>query len=197
MGQTVMKPNARKVRRLGDGKVIGGFAGATADAFTLFERLERKLERASGPAAARRGRARQGLAHRQVPPQPGGDDDRRRQGRDADPDRQRRRARTRERRRRDRIGRQLRARRRPRAGRIRDRMPRSLCRKAMAIAAELCVYTNDRLTVETMDSDHANSPPASGRGRGVGGSAHRHACPLRHTPPTPNPSLKREGRRVT
>ena len=43
-GQTVMKPNARKVRRLGDGSVIGGFAGATADAFTLFERLERKLE---------------------------------------------------------------------------------------------------------------------------------------------------------
>ncbi|WP_294197805.1 ATP-dependent protease subunit HslV [uncultured Sphingomonas sp.] len=45
MGQTVMKPNARKVRVLGEGKVIGGFAGATADAFTLFERLEAKLER--------------------------------------------------------------------------------------------------------------------------------------------------------
>ena len=44
MGNTVMKPNARKVRRLGDGSVIAGFAGATADAFTLFERLERKLE---------------------------------------------------------------------------------------------------------------------------------------------------------
>ncbi|MDQ3079550.1 MAG: ATP-dependent protease subunit HslV [Pseudomonadota bacterium] len=45
MGNTVMKPNARKVRRLGaEGKVIGGFAGATADAFTLFERLEKKLE---------------------------------------------------------------------------------------------------------------------------------------------------------
>ncbi|SDA36706.1 ATP-dependent protease subunit HslV [Sphingomonas sp. NFR15] len=47
-GQTVMKPNARKVRRLGDGSVIGGFAGATADAFTLFERLERKLEQHHG-----------------------------------------------------------------------------------------------------------------------------------------------------
>src|SRR3954471_14567552 len=45
---TVIKPNARKVRRLGDGKVIGGFAGATADAFTLFERLERKLEQHHG-----------------------------------------------------------------------------------------------------------------------------------------------------
>lgn len=44
MGQTIMKPNARKVRRLYDGSVIGGFAGATADAFTLFERLESKLE---------------------------------------------------------------------------------------------------------------------------------------------------------
>ena len=48
MGQTVMKPNARKVRRLGEDKVIAGFAGATADAFTLFERLERKLEQHHG-----------------------------------------------------------------------------------------------------------------------------------------------------
>ncbi|MCZ8018541.1 ATP-dependent protease subunit HslV [Novosphingobium sp.] len=48
MGNTVMKPNARKVRRLGDGSVIAGFAGATADAFTLFERLERKLEQNRG-----------------------------------------------------------------------------------------------------------------------------------------------------
>ena len=49
MGQTVMKPNAKKVRRLGPkGEVIGGFAGATADAFTLFERLEAKLERHPG-----------------------------------------------------------------------------------------------------------------------------------------------------
>src|SRR3954454_12068608 len=49
MGNTVMKPNAKKVRRIGDeGKVIGGFAGGTADAFTLFERLERKLEQFNG-----------------------------------------------------------------------------------------------------------------------------------------------------
>src|SRR3546814_16815033 len=48
MGQTVMKPNAKKVRQLHDGSVIGGFAGATADAFTLFERLEAKLERHGG-----------------------------------------------------------------------------------------------------------------------------------------------------
>ena len=44
LGATVIKANARKVRSLGKGDVIGGFAGATADAFTLFERLENKLE---------------------------------------------------------------------------------------------------------------------------------------------------------
>ena len=48
MGATVVKANAKKVRRLADGKVIAGFAGATADAFTLFERLEAKLERHPG-----------------------------------------------------------------------------------------------------------------------------------------------------
>ncbi len=44
LGQTVMKGNAKKVRRIGKGNVIAGFAGATADAFTLLERLESKLE---------------------------------------------------------------------------------------------------------------------------------------------------------
>ena len=44
LGQTIMKGNAKKVRRLGKGNVIAGFAGATADAFTLLERLETKLE---------------------------------------------------------------------------------------------------------------------------------------------------------
>ena len=48
IGQTVIKSNARKVRKLGKGDVIGGFAGATADAFTLFERLESKLEQYPG-----------------------------------------------------------------------------------------------------------------------------------------------------
>lgn len=48
IGHTVMKSNARKVRRIGDGDIIGGFAGATADAFTLFERLEAKLEQHPG-----------------------------------------------------------------------------------------------------------------------------------------------------
>ncbi len=44
LGNTVMKGNARKVRRLYDGKVLAGFAGGTADAFTLFERFEAKLQ---------------------------------------------------------------------------------------------------------------------------------------------------------
>jgi len=48
MGDTVVKSNAMKVRRLHNDTVISGFAGATADAFTLFERLEAKLERHPG-----------------------------------------------------------------------------------------------------------------------------------------------------
>lgn len=48
MGNTVMKGNAKKVRQLGKGDVIAGFAGATADAFTLLERLEAKLEQYPG-----------------------------------------------------------------------------------------------------------------------------------------------------
>ncbi len=45
MGTTIVKTGARKLRRLGEGRIIAGFAGGTADAFTLFERLEAKLER--------------------------------------------------------------------------------------------------------------------------------------------------------
>jgi ATP-dependent HslUV protease subunit HslV len=51
MGDTVIKATARKVRRLAGGTVISGFAGATADAFTLFERLEAKLEQYPGQLA--------------------------------------------------------------------------------------------------------------------------------------------------
>jgi ATP-dependent HslUV protease subunit HslV len=48
LGNTIMKANARKVRRLYKNRVLAGFAGATADAFTLFERFEAKLEKHSG-----------------------------------------------------------------------------------------------------------------------------------------------------
>lgn len=51
VGPTVMKGNAKKVRRLAGGNVVAGFAGATADAFALFERLESKLEQFSGQLA--------------------------------------------------------------------------------------------------------------------------------------------------
>src|ERR1044072_446340 len=51
IGQTVVKANARKVRRLAKGDVIAGFAGATADAFALFERLEAKLDQHPGNLA--------------------------------------------------------------------------------------------------------------------------------------------------
>jgi len=45
LGPTIMKGTAKKIRKLSDGSIIGGFAGATADAFTLFERLEQKLDK--------------------------------------------------------------------------------------------------------------------------------------------------------
>ena len=48
LGQTVVKANAKKVRRIGNGRILAGFAGSTADAFTLLERLEAKLERHPG-----------------------------------------------------------------------------------------------------------------------------------------------------
>ena len=151
MGQTVMKPNARKVRPLGDGKVIAGFAGATADAFTLFERLERKLEQHHGQllrAAVelakdwrtdkflRNLEAMLIVADREVTLVVTGNGDVLE----------------------------------PEAGiaaigsggnyalaaaRALDAYEpdaEAICRKAMAIAAELCVYTNDRLTVESLEA---------------------------------------------
>ncbi|MBQ8707467.1 MAG: ATP-dependent protease subunit HslV [Succinivibrionaceae bacterium] len=48
LGNTVMKGNARKIHRLADGKIIAGFAGGTADAFTLLEKFEEKLKRCNG-----------------------------------------------------------------------------------------------------------------------------------------------------
>ncbi|MCD6035024.1 MAG: ATP-dependent protease HslV [Rickettsiales bacterium] len=48
LGNTVMKSSANKIRKLGNGSILAGFAGATADAFTLFERLEAKLEKHPG-----------------------------------------------------------------------------------------------------------------------------------------------------
>lgn len=154
-GQTVMKPNARKVRRLGDGSVIGGFAGATADAFTLFERLERKLEqhhgqllRASVELAKdwrtdkylRNLEAMMIVADKDVTliltgngdvlePEGGPSGQVAAIGSGGNY--------------------ALAA---ARALVDYEQDAETICRKAMAIAAEVCVYTNDRLTVESLES---------------------------------------------
>ena len=64
LGNIVFKSTARKVRKLHRDQVLAGFAGATADAFTLFERFESKLEKHQGHLTARSHRTDQGLAHR-------------------------------------------------------------------------------------------------------------------------------------
>lgn len=150
-GNTVMKPNAKKVRPLGDGKVIAGFAGATADAFTLFERLEAKLERHQGHllrAAVelakdwrtdkylRNLEAMLIVADREVTLVVTGNGDvLEPEGGVAA------------------IGSggnfALAA---ARALVDYETDPDKIARQAMKIAGELCVYTNDRLTVETLDS---------------------------------------------
>ena len=134
MGQTVVKSNARKLRRLAGGSVIAGFAGATADAITLFERLEGKLEQYAGQLSRacvelakdwrtdrylRRLEAMMAVADRNVSlilsgtgdvlePEDGliGID-----GLDAE----------------------------------------EIARRAMTIAAGICIYTNDKVTVEKLD----------------------------------------------
>lgn len=153
MGQTVMKPNARKVRRLYDGSVIGGFAGATADAFTLFERLEKKLETHQGQlmrAAVelakdwrtdkylRNLEALMIVADKDVTLVLTGNGD------VLEP-----------------LGGiaaigsggnfALSA---ARALDGYEKDAEKLCRKAMEIAAEICVYTNDQVTIETLDSSN-------------------------------------------
>jgi len=150
-GSTVMKPNARKVRPLGDGSVIAGFAGATADAFTLFERLESKLERHQGQLLraavelAKDWRTDKYLRNLEAMLivadktttliVTGNGDVLEPEGGIAA------------------IGSggnfALAA-----ARALNDYEPdaETMCRKAMAIAAELCVYTNDRLTIEALDA---------------------------------------------
>ncbi len=151
MGQTVMKPNAKKVRQLHDGSVIGGFAGATADAFTLFDRLEKKLEQHRGQlmrAAVdlakdwrtdkylRNLEAMMIVADKEVTLILTGNGDvlEPLDGIAA-------------------IGSggnfALAA---ARALMEYEEDPEKLSRKAMAVAADICVYTNDQLTIQTLDS---------------------------------------------
>jgi len=151
IGQTVVKANAKKVRRLGQGDVIGGFAGATADAFTLFERLEAKLERYPGQLTRaavelakdwrmdrylRRLEAMMLVADREVSLLLTGTGD------VLEPE-----------------GGVMGigsggnyALAAARALRESDLDAETIVRKAMAIAAEICVYTNHNLTIETLQS---------------------------------------------
>ena len=151
MGQTVVKSGARKVRTLAGGKVIAGFAGSTADAFTLFERLEAKLERHSGQLVRaavdlakdwrtdrylRRLEALMAVADRNSSQLITGTGD------VLEPD--------------DNIiaigsgGNYALA--AARALIDQDLDAEEIAKKAMKIAAEICVYTNDRLTMEVLES---------------------------------------------
>ena len=151
LGQTVIKGNARKVRPLGDGSVIAGFAGATADAMTLFERLEGKLEKFPGQLTRaavdmakdwrtdrylRRLEAMMIVADKEVTLVLTGTGDvlEPEHGVTA-------------------IGSggnyALAA---ARALADLDMSAEAIARKAMAIAAEICVYTNTNLTLESLDS---------------------------------------------
>lgn len=151
LGATVIKSNARKVRTLGRGDVIGGFAGATADAFTLFERLEAKLEQYPGQLTRacvelakdwrtdrflRRLEAMMLVADRERTLVLTGTGD------VLEPER-------------DIMGigsggnYALAA---ARALADTDLDAETIARKAMAIAAEICVYTNGNLVVETLES---------------------------------------------
>ena len=150
LGQTVMKHNARKVRRLAKGEVIAGFAGATADAFTLLERLEAKLEQYPGQLMRacvelakdwrtdrylRRLEAMMIVADKEATLVLSGTGD------VLEP----------ERRHGDRLRRQLRARRGAGARRT-DLDAEAIARRAMEIAAEICVYTNANVIVEALDA---------------------------------------------
>ncbi len=149
-GDTVMKASAKKVRRLADGKVIVGFAGATADAFTLFERLEGKLEKHSGHLMRacvelakdwrtdrylRRLEAMMAVSDRSVSLLLSGTGD------VLEPD--------------DGLigigsgGNYALAAARALVDRN-DMDAEAIARRAMAIAADICIYTNDEITVETL-----------------------------------------------
>ena len=170
LGNTVMKGNARKVRRLHDGKVLAGFAGGTADAFTLFERFEGKLQGVRRQPDARRDRARQGLAHRPLPAAARGAAAGRRRdqtllvisgnGDVIEPD--------------DgvmahRLGRRLT--RRPRRARCSThtdaRRARDRRAQRSAIAADICIYTNRNLITDRgmLESDRVYAPLTPTRDR--------------------------------
>jgi ATP-dependent HslUV protease subunit HslV len=150
MGQTVVKSNARKLRRLGGGSVIAGFAGTTADAITLFERLEGKLEQYAGQLSRacvelakdwrtdrylRRLEAMMAVADKNVSLILSGTGD------VLEPEG-------------GLIGIGSGGNYALAAARALIDIPgldaEAIARKAMAIAAEICIYTNDKITIETL-----------------------------------------------
>ncbi len=153
MGQTVVKASARKIRRLGDDNILAGFAGSTADAFTLFERLEAKLERHPGQLTRacvelakdwrtdrylRRLEALMAVADRSVSLLISGTGD------VLEPD--------------DGLiaigsgGNYALAAARALLD-IEALDAEAIARKALAVAADICVYTNDRVTLEKLDAE--------------------------------------------
>jgi ATP-dependent HslUV protease subunit HslV len=151
LGDTVVKGSAKKVRRLAGGDVIAGFAGATADAFTLFERLEAKLEQYPGQLTRaavelakdwrtdrylRRLEAMMAVADKEVSLVLTGNGD------VLEPD--------------DGVigigsgGKYALAAARALVDRD-DMDAEAIARKAMAIAGEICIYTNDNVTIETIE----------------------------------------------
>ncbi|MEM8644589.1 MAG: ATP-dependent protease subunit HslV [Pseudomonadota bacterium] len=154
LGQTVIKGTARKVRRVGSGAVIAGFAGSTADAFTLFERLETKLERFPDQLKRacvelakdwRTDRYLRRLEAMMIVADPNESLVLTGTGDVLDPD--------------DAVmgigSGGMYALAAAKALLDSDLDAEQIARKAMAIAAQICVYTNDSLTVETLDT--ANS----------------------------------------
>ena len=209
VGQTIMKAGARKVRKMHHDRVLAGFAGAAADAFTLFAALRGQARGASRQPPARRGGAGQGVAHGPGAAAAGGAARGGRRRVDLHPLRHRRRDRARRRPRRHRLRRPLRPGRgagalRPlRAGRAR-RSPS----KSLRIAAGICVYTNDQITVLTPVTSRHDRPhprpdhlragslhrgPAQGQARG----GHRAAQPLAAPEPARRSCATRSRRRTS
>ena len=143
-----MKSHSNKVRTLKGGKVLAGFAGSVADALTLFEKFEEKLERYPGnlPRAAvelakdwRSDRVLRRLEALLVRGRPGAQ---------LPAERLRRADRAGRRHHRHRLGRQLRARRRPRAAaRSPTARAREIVQRSLEIAADICVFTNRNITI--------------------------------------------------
>ena len=149
MGETtIMKHGAKKVRRIYEGKVVVGFAGSVADAFALSEKFEACLEQFAGNTRYLRVGAGAELAHGQGHAPAAGHAPCRGQGQPAPDLGHGRGHRAGRRRAGHRLGRNYALSAARALARNTDLAPREIVRKAMEIASEICVYTNDHITVE-------------------------------------------------